>query len=425
MKKRFIQLALFLIGTLTLFSCHPKIVPADGVLTENSREAMKQDYVILVSCDGFRWDYVQRFQPPNLMKFIAEGVQAESMTSCFPSKTFPNHYSIATGMYPDHHGIVGNGFYDPARDDEYRLGNREKVEDGTWYGGTPIWVQAIKSGMISASYFFVGSEAAVQGIRPTYYFRYDGSVPNDRRVEQVLDWLKLPEKKRPHIITLYFSDMDNIGHRYGPNADDKLREGLLGLDATFGKLFEGVKQTGLPVNIIIVSDHGMLETPNDKLLPTDLLEHSDRYRFLNGGATAHFYLKEGADAGSVLKELQLKEDHFRVYHTKDLPLFETPPTNPRWGDLMAIPDSGYYFMSQRIIDKRKSSGKEVSGEHGFDPAIQDMHGIFYANGPAFKKGLSIGEFKNINVYPLICHLLGLDVPKDVDGKLEVLKNTLQ
>lgn len=408
-----------------LFSCSPKVVIIDSKVRQNSRQSMQQDYLILVSCDGFRWDYVERFQPPNLKKFISEGVQAESMLSCYPSKTFPNHYSIATGMYPDRHGLVDNSYFDPEKNEVYRIGDRQKVEDGSWYKGTPIWVQAARSGMVTASFFFVGSEADVQGVRPTYYYHYDGSIPNDKRVEQVLDWLKLPEKERPHLITLYFSDMDDKGHRFSPDADAILENTLLKLDKSLGKLFEGVKQSKLPVNIIIVSDHGMVSVPLSQLLLIEQLEDKARYRVVNGGALVHFYLKDGVEAEAVYEELKAKEDHFKIYRTKEVPYFEIPPESPRWGDLMAIPDPGWYFVSQRVATLRKAEGQDPLGEHGYDPEIRDLHGIFYAGGPAFKEGLTIGAFKNLHVYPLMCRLLGLKVPAEVDGKIEVLEEVLR
>ncbi len=385
---------------------------------------MSKPYLMLISLDGFRWDYVEQFQPPNLSRFIAEGVRAESMIPSYPSKTFPNHYTIATGMYPDHHGLVDNSFYDAAKGEVYSIGNRECVEEGTWYGGTPIWVQAAKADMVTASFFFVGSEANVQGMRPSYFYRYDGSISNEKRVQQALDWLALPEKKRPHLITMYFSDMDDTGHRQSPDNQEKIQESLLKLDATLGKLFDGVRKTELPVNIIIVSDHGMSPVAVSNLLPVEQAEDDERYRTVNNGALAHLYLHDGVDGEAVYQDLKTKEKNFRVYRTQELPFFEIPPTNSRWGDFIVVPDSGYYLVSARIKGLRSASGKTEIGEHGFDTNRQEMHGIFYANGPAFKPGLTIPAFKNIHVYPLMCTILGLDIPLDVDGKMEVLKEVL-
>jgi len=232
------------ISSLTFFfslffffvACQKEVQQVEEVVI-NDDQHLDKPYVILISLDGYRYDYTERFQPPHLSKFVEDGIQAESMLPCFPSKTFPNHYSIATGMYPENHGLVNNTFYDPTKDAIYRISDREKVENGSWYGGTPLWVQAAKSGMVTASYFFVGSEADVQGIRPTYYHRYDGSIPNEERTAAVVEWLKLPATQRPHLITMYFSDMDDIGHRAGPNDDDALKETILDLDETLGDFF--------------------------------------------------------------------------------------------------------------------------------------------------------------------------------------------
>jgi predicted AlkP superfamily pyrophosphatase or phosphodiesterase len=379
----------------------------------------KSDYLLLISLDGFRWDYVNRFQPPNLVEFIENGVQAKSMLPSYPSKTFPNHYTIATGMYPNTHGLVDNSFYDAEKGEVYRMSKREIVEDGSWYGGTPIWVLAGKAGMRTASYFFVGSEADIQGIRPNAYYRYDGAVSHEQRVRQVLEWLTQPEAERPRLITLYFSDMDDIGHRHGPHADEQLREKLGTLDKTLGTLFEGVRISGLPVNIIIVSDHGMAELRPDNLLPIESIEDDELYQTIHNGALAHLHLREGVSGESVFQKLRASEQHFRIYRTAETPGFETPPTNARWGDFLAVPDSGYYFANARMIGLRKLSSSATFGEHGFHPDNPDMHGIFYANGPAFPKGKTLPSFKNIHVYPLMCRLLNLDIPKDIDGKAEL------
>lgn len=396
-----------------------------GHVIQNDDKAQQKPYVILISLDGFRWDYVQRFKPPNLSQFIAEGVQAEALIPSFPSKTFINHYSIATGMYPERHGLVDNAFYDKQRDAVYRMGSREMVEDGTWYGGTPIWVQAQQHNIVSASFFFVGSEADVQGTRPTYYYRYNGSIPNQRRVDQVLSWLQLPERERPHVISLYFSDMDDVGHRYGPNNDNMLKDALMSLDTVLGNLFEGLEKSRLPVNVIIVSDHGMMPINLDGLLPIEALEDPDRYRIINNGALAYLYLHEGVQAASVIADLRKKAVNYQVYPTKELPYFDLPPTNIRWGDIIAIPDSGYYFSTARVIGMRNKSGNTQFGEHGFDTGMRDMGGIFYARGPGIRENLQIPAFKNVHVYPLMCHLLGIPVPKDIDGDEAVLRFILR
>ncbi|MCB0558146.1 MAG: alkaline phosphatase family protein [Lewinellaceae bacterium] len=381
-------------------------------------------YVILISCDGFRYDYVERFRPPHLLQFIEEGVRAASMISSFPSKTFPNHYTIATGMYPEHHGLVDNTFYDPERQDLYKISKRDAVEDGSWYKGTPLWVNAEQNGMVSASYFFVGSEADIQGVRPSYFFPYEGSTPNEKRVQQVLDWLALPEPRRPHMITLYFSDMDDAGHRYGPSDDEHIGAALLALDQVLGKLFKGVKATGLPVNIIIVSDHGMADVTPDKLINIDPLEQEEQYRIANNGALAHVYLEQGADREAAYRFLQARETHFRVYKIENFPFYRSCKENPRLGDFILLPEYGSYLSNSRRIAQARQGNFQQGGEHGFNPEFLEMHAIFYANGPAFKKGVSIPSFRNIHIYPIVCRILGLPIPEGIDGRVEVLEGIL-
>ncbi|MCB9050934.1 MAG: alkaline phosphatase family protein [Lewinellaceae bacterium] len=410
---RCIPLFFFLLCTLTM-----------GAQT-NSPENFNKPYVILISCDGLRYDYVERFRPPHLLQFIEDGVQAASMISSYPAKTFPNHYTIVTGMYPEHHGLVDNTFFDPGRGDLYRISKREAVEDGTWYKGTPLWVNAEQNGMVAASYFFVGSEADIQGIRPSYYFRYQGSTPNEARVRQVLDWLALPPAQRPHMITLYFSDMDDAGHRYGPGDDEHIGAALMELDRALGLLFDGVKASGLPVNTIIVSDHGMVDVGPDKLINIDPLQQEGQYRIANNGALAHVYLEEGADGEAAYQFLKGKEEHFQVYKVEDFPFYHSTMDNPRLGDFIILPGYGHYLSDSRRIAQVRQGNFKQGGEHGFNPEFLEMHAVFYANGPAFKRGMKIPSFRNIHVYPMVCRILGLPIIEGIDGRVEVLEGILK
>lgn len=423
---KFLQKLTFLLISLVFLSaCSKNNIPQlNGSPAVNSKKALEKPYLIVISLDGFRWDYVQRFKPPHMVKFIEEGMQAEAIIPSFPSKTFPNHYTLVTGMYPDHHGLIGNSFYRPDLDLIYTIGNRERVSDSRFYGGTPIWVEAAKEGMVTASFFFVGSEAAIQGIQPTYYFEYDKSVLKEDRVNQALNWLALPPEKRPHLITMYFEDMDNIGHSKGPNDDQALKAQLLELDKALGDLFEGVKKTGLPVNIIITSDHGMLEVPTEKYLSVDAITNDEDYLTVSNGAIVSIHPKDPAKTEAIFEELKAKEHLYKVYKTIDTPGFEYTPSNSAWGPIQVVPDAGYYFTSSRAIAFKKNNKIQVSGEHGFDPKIKEMNGILYGNGPAFKVGYMAPAVKNIHLYPLMCQILDLDVPKEVDGNIKELIEVL-
>lgn len=403
---------------------------AVGIVYSAYSQESKPSYVILISLDGFRYDYVERFKPENISRFIEAGTAADGLIPSFPSKTFPNHYTIATGMKPEHHGLVDNSFYEPSKDVVYTMGNREIIEDGYWYGGTPLWVLAENNGMKAASYFFVGSEAPVQGIRPSYYFPYDGNVPNLTRIAKVFAWLQLPETERPRLITLYFSDMDNTGHRYGPNNDEKLKASLDRLDHELGALFEGLKSFDLDINVILVSDHGMANVPKNKLINLDILTEGIGARVVNNGALAHLHLENPEEKAEVIRILEGRPGNFKIEDVASRVSYKDISRYPnRMGDLLILPDLGYYLADERGIFRYQNNSAmmktEVFGEHGYSPENREMHGIFYANGPEIKAGLKIDRFENIHIYPMICQILGLPIPKEIDGKAEVLAPILK
>lgn len=424
-KQHGIFVLVFMAITLILSSCKSTSNIRSSVTSINSETTLQKPYVILISLDGFRWDYVDRFNPPFLSNFIKTGVKAESLIPSFPSKTFPNHYTIATGMYPENHGLISNTFYSHKKKRMYRIRDRKMVEDGEFYGGTPIWVQASRAGMVTASYFFVGTEANIQGIKPTYYRKYDGSIKNEARVQQALKWLDLPPKERPHLITLYFSDMDDTGHRFGPNADEKLKETLMTLDKNLSDLYNGVNATGLPVNILIVSDHGMANVNKDHYIAVEDIKNDDLYTTIDNGAIVFILPKDKSQTNEIVAYLKQKENHFKVYKIEETPGFEYTPKNEDWGSIQVIPDFGYYFSSKEAIAAKKKKPQTSYGVHGYDPAYKEMHGIFYANGPAFKNGHTIPPTKNIHIYPLICEILDLDLPADVDGNLRAVQGVLK
>jgi predicted AlkP superfamily pyrophosphatase or phosphodiesterase len=389
-----------------------------------------QPVVILISLDGFRYDYVKRFRPENLTRFIEGGTATEGLIPSFPSKTFPNHYTIATGMLPEHHGLVDNAFYEPFKNQVYSMGNREIVQDGYWYGGVPIWVWAEQHGIKSASYFFVGSEAPVKGVRPTYFFNYDGNIPNLTRISKVFEWLQLPEEDRPRMITLYFSDMDDTGHRFGPSNDEELKKTLTKLDYELGALFEGLKSFDQEIHVILVSDHGMADVKKENLINLDLLTQGIEARVVNNGALAHLHLKNPSEKDQVIKLLLERSDHVTIDDlVKNENYTDVSKFPQRVGDLIILPKLGYYLADERgMVRYQNNSARfktDVFGEHGFSPRYREMWGIFYANGPKIRSGFKIPPFQNIHIYPLICQLLGLPVPDEIDGKKEVLAPVLK
>ena len=390
----------------------------------------KEPILILISLDGFRHDYVERFQPENLSRFIAEGTAAKGLIPSFPTKTFPNHYTIATGMLPEHHGLVDNAFYEPFKDQVYTMGNRAIVQDGYWYGGTPIWVLAEQNGIKAASYFFVGTEAPIQGVRPSYYYDYDGGVPNLTRIAKVFDWLRLPEADRPRLITLYFSDMDDTGHRYGPNNDVELKKTLDRLDHELGALFEGLESFDLPIHVVLVSDHGMMEVKQENLILLEDLTEGIKGRVVNNGALAHLHLENPKEKEQVIQVLLSRNPNISIDDLSTTENYSDLTAFPqRKGDLLILPKEGYYLTDVKGKVRYQSNAArfqtQVFGEHGFTPRYKDMRGIFYAKGPMIKVGLEIEPFQNIHIYPLLCRILNLPLPTNLDGKAAVLEPILK
>jgi len=390
----------------------------------NAPEQLSKHYVILVSLDGFRYDYAKKYHAEHLLALGAEGASApEGMLPSYPSITFPNHYSIVTGLYPEHHGIVANSFYDPARKETYSYHDSASVADGTWYGGTPLWVLAEDQGMRSASFFWVGSEADIQGVRPTYYLRFDGSVPNPKRVEQVLAWLRLPAEQRPHMITLYFSDTDTAGHRFGPDSP-QVEDAVHELDREIGKLMEGLKEIRLPVDLIVLADHGMVKVDGAPV-------HLDQYG-LNPSWFAPIvglglYPKSEADAQKAYEALNGKSDKFTVYRRASVPAYLHFDSNPREGDPVVVPNGPYFITAD--ADPNVAEHPPV-GAHGYDVTrMPEMKALFVAAGPDIRHGILLQSFENVNVYPLIAKILGLDITRlktgPVDGKIGVLEGILQ
>jgi len=380
-------------------------------------------YVILVSFDGFRHDYVSNFNPPNFKAFIAKGSQAGALIPSFPSKTFPNHYTLVTGLNPGNHGLVDNTFYDHDRDVIYGMRKKELVSDPYFYGGVPLWELAKRNNVKSASYFWVGSEMTDEARRPDYYFLFDDSVDPIVKVDQVIHWLKLPDRERPHLITLYFSSPDHEGHDYGPHAE-QTKQAVLKADSLLGKLMEGVESTKLPVNVILVSDHGMYElTVNEEtyIFIDELINRKDpTVKLVNGGTQTHLYFSDMKARDSVFSILKQKEGKFTVLKKEEFPA-RWNYHHERAGDVLIQAKPGYYIRegSRDQFNKSAKIGSKV-GVHGYDPMVTtDVRGIFYAQGPNIKPGVLLMPFQNIHVYPLVAKILGLPLPK-IDGDPAVL-----
>lgn len=385
----------------------------------NAENQRAKPYVVLVSLDGFRYDYAEKYGATNLLAIAAHGASApDGMIPAYPSVTFPNHYTIVTGLYPEHHGIVGMTFYDPGRKQHYSFRDATTVTDGTWYGDVPLWSLAENQGMRSACFFWPGSEAEIAGERPTYYLKYDVNFPDEKRVEQVIAWLKLPDAQRPHFITLYYSNADHAGHAFGPDAPETATAVRV-VDALVGRLESKISKLPLRVDLFVVSDHGMAAEEGGWI---DLDKFADLSQFETDGL--QLYPKNEQAAEAAYKKLRGASDKFTVYRQSHVPAYLHFKSNSREGDPVVVPN-GPYPMRVYAPQGDAALKPPNKGEHGYDPyKMKTMHAIFYAVGPDIRPGVRLEPFENVNIYPLIAKILGLKIGP-IDGDVKVLQGILR
>jgi predicted AlkP superfamily pyrophosphatase or phosphodiesterase len=385
----------------------------------NAAEQQQKPYVILISIDGFRYDYAQKYGAKNLLEYANQGVKADALIPSFPSVTFPNHYTIATGLYPSHTGLVANSFYDRARNETFSMSQRDKVKDGFWYGGTPLWVLAEQQKMVSASFYWVGSDADVQGVHPTYFYYYNDKISNKDRVEVVKKWLTLPEEKRPHFISFYYPEVDHAGHDFGPeSAETKAAVQLV--DGYIADLVAAVNSTGLAVNFILVSDHGMTQVDQKNPIKTPASIDKQKFKISTSGSMIQLYANEASAILPLYAKLKASAVDYEVYLKKDVPKrLHYRPKDDRFnriGDLVLLAKWPKVFADWKVNP----------GFHGFDPStVPDMKATFYAWGPAFKQGLQVPAFKNVEVYDVVTQILGLNKTSKTDGTGKVAKKILK
>ena len=377
----------------------------------------EKPYVILISLDGFRYDFPAMYPTPNLDAIAREGVSAKAMQPCFPTKTFPNHYSMVTGLYPDHHGIVANKFYDPASGKTFALTTAEKF-DPVFYGGEPIWNTAEAQGVKTAAYFWPGSDVPVNGRYPSIWKPYDRHTALAQRLDSAVQWLQLPPGNRPHFIAIYLEQPDMAEHETGPFSEEARRQVII-TDSLIGMFQHAIHH--LPVadqiNLIIVSDHGLAATSKEKAvnledyIPSRWLE----YPVTMGNPVVFLKAKE-AYYDSVQTTLR-HIPHTKGYVSGKMPRRLRFGKNPRSLDFTIIAETGWSIITNppEIIKK---------GNHGYDNREKDMWAIFYATGPAFKKGYTQKKFPNISIYPLIARLLDIEIPP-ADGKLKPVRKMLK
>lgn len=379
--------------------------------------------VILISLDGFRWDYLDKYKTRHLARIAEDGVRAEKMMPAFPTKTFPNHYTLVTGLYPDHNGMVAGTMYDPVFDATFKMSDRDEVENARWWEGEPLWVTAEKQGIRSATYFWPGSEAPIQGIRPSYWKRYDGSVRGNDRVDQVLDWLDLPEDERPAFITLYFSDVDSRGHDHGPDSRE-VEQAIAQVDGYIGRLIQGLEERALldATNLIVVSDHGMKAADMDKVIFLDDYIDLDDVYIMETSPVAMMNPRRARLSG-LYAALENAHPALSVYRQGEFPKAWNWGTHRRTPSLVAAAEEGWSIVRSRR-DYEQGEVRLSPGVHGYDNEAESMQALFIARGPAFQEGIEVPPFEAVDVQPLITHIMQLASPP-VDGSFDRVRQTLR
>jgi predicted AlkP superfamily pyrophosphatase or phosphodiesterase len=351
------------------------------------------------------------------------GISAKAMLPSFPTITFPNHWTLITGLYPSHHGLIDNYFNDYKLQKTYAMIKQEDAENGSWYGGTPLWSLAEKQGVLSASMMWVGAASDAGGARPTYYYHYHEKFSPEEKVEKVINWLQLPMDKRPHFISLYFPEVDSKGHHFGPESKETADAVKL-VDDAVGSLMEKIENLGLKnVNFIFVSDHGMITVNRENPLEIpEILLDKNRFDFYNSITLLRVVVKNKAEIKSVYRELKRnKTGDYKVFLTEKmhqkLNFSTTEDRYSRIGDIILMPKAPKVFLE---------TGKTTSaGKHGYNPyKVPEMKAVFIADGPAFKSGKKIGEFKNVNVYPIVADILKLKIKEPIDGNQNTARKVL-
>lgn len=373
-----------------------------------------QRYVVLVSMDGFRHDYIDSNRTPSFDKMARRGVSAV-MKPSYPASTFPNHYTLATGLVPDHNGLVNNSFWEPVHQERYSIGGKNK-HNSYFYLGEPLWNTAQRQGVLAGVTYWVGSDFEIGGGRPAYYLPYNERLLSFRkRIDRTAELLSLPEDKRPHLVMLYFSEPDHTGHAYGPMSRETRRE-VVKMDQLLGTLRGRLSRLPIAgdIDLIVLSDHGMAELSEERCISVDRYVKKQWTERIIHGTPTSIYSRDAACRDSILTALSGVE-HLHVWKKEAVPAELQYGSSDRLGDILVAPDCGWLFTDRPGAKK---------GGHGYFPSDPEMQTVFRAEGPDFKEAYTAPSFRNVSIYPLVCYLLGIE-PAPNDGDLEEVRNMLK
>jgi predicted AlkP superfamily pyrophosphatase or phosphodiesterase len=372
--------------------------------------------VLVVSMDGFRWDYCDKYpaETPHLRRLREEGVSSRELIPVYPSNTFPNHYSIATGLYPAHHGVINNEMYDAALHATFQYNRGAPQRDARWWGGEPIWITAVLQGKASACDFWPGSEAELKGVRPTYWRPYDYAVPFESRLTDLIAHWNMGEARRPAITLFYLEEANSAGHNFGPDSPQTAAAVRL-CDDRLGKILNRAAAERIALNLVVLSDHGMTPVSPQRWMFLDDYVDLTSVQIDFQIPVVGLRPLQGTPEDLLAKLVNLP--HARAFLVKDLPRRFHIETNPRTPPVWIVPELGWQVGRRSLYNV--AAVHAMAGNHGFDNALQDMHGILIANGPAFKsRGQRLAPVENIQIYNLLCAVAGLKpAPNDGDDRL--------
>lgn len=384
-------------------------VPAPSAPAEEARAPV----TILIGIDGFRAGYLDRGVTPTLSRLAAEGVRG-AMRPSFPVKTFPNFYTLVTGLRPDRHGIVANKFEDPAHPGERFT--QASQQPWWWEQAEPVWVPAERAGIRTAMLYWPGANIAVNGVRPSDWHQFNMAVTGQQRVDTVIDWLRRPSASRPRLIGVYFDTIDSAGHRMGPDAkelDAPLRE----IDALIAGLISDLAALRQPANLVIVADHGMGESSPARRIRLDRIADATDYRVIEQGPYAALEPTPGRDA-PLAAALLKPHPHMQCWRRNAIPARLRYGTNPRTPAFLCVPEMGW------MIAAGPPAPDAGRGEHGWDPDAPEMRALFIAHGPRIARAGTLPAFDNVDVYPLLRRLIGLPPAPGIDGNADTLASCI-
>jgi len=424
MSGRLIRLAsLVLLLSLSACAATPSRSDSPAPAATSASVSSGPAIVLLVSIDGLRADALGRGDTPHLDQLAANGVHARWMRPSYPVLTFPNHYTLVTGLRPDHHGIVHNSMRD-AELGRFIVADSDAGRVPGWWQGVPLWISAEQAGIATAVWAWPGVSAPRDGVLPRYWHAFDATAPLDARVEQIAQWIQAKDGTRPGLVAVYLENVDGAGHDHGPDAP-QTHHAIRAVDTAIGELMERLDAAGLAerVNLVVVSDHGMAAVPEGHYIAVEDMASMDEAEVVSIGQVIGLVPRTGHEA-TVTKRLVGRHEHYQCWRKSEIPPRLHYGSHPRIPPIVCQMDEGWNALPRATVDKRNADGTHDRGAHGYDPDSPTMRAVFIAHGPAFREGAQLPPFDNVDVYPLLVRLLGI-APQPNDGNPQTLLPALR